>query len=222
MHVSGKRLHARSESPSVFWRGEIQSTAALPLLCFCSIYSLFCFLFCVFFGSPDRNSVMRNTNPQQTIIILGRKHTSVEVRNFFFPSGQIDNRWIINPVWEWALTSHSGYRCWTKFFFPFIFSIPSFRLVAFPVQIRPSLIVPRGLLCSYNSGNVINSDLWQLWKHVHACPTEHETHAPSLDSSVSSAFVCFLQNSCTSGLKGTEIPVKMSGLFYFACLTHRE
>lgn len=117
MHVSGKRLHARSESPSVFWRGEIQSTAALPLLCFCSIYSLFCFLFCVFFGSPDRNSVMRNTNPQQTIIILGRKHTSVEVRNFFFPSGQIDNRWIINPVWEWALTSHSGYRCWTKFFF---------------------------------------------------------------------------------------------------------
>lgn len=128
MHVSGKRLHARSESPSVLWRGEIQSTAALPLLRFCSIYSLFCFLFlCVFFCSPDRNSVMRNTNPQQTIIILGRKHTSVEVRNFFFfPSEQIDNRWIINHVWEGALASHSGYRCWTKFvFYSYFQSHPS-------------------------------------------------------------------------------------------------
>lgn len=45
-----------------------------------ALFSLFRFLFlCVFICCPDRNSVRRNTNPQQTTIILGRK-----ARNFYF------------------------------------------------------------------------------------------------------------------------------------------
>lgn len=55
----------------------------LPLLLFCPIYSLFYFLFCAFFCSPDRILVMRNTT-RQTITILQRKPPSVEVRNKLF------------------------------------------------------------------------------------------------------------------------------------------
>lgn len=92
--------------------------------------------------------------------------------------------------------------------------------MAFSCEIITTILCLEGLLCSYNSGNVINSDLWQLRKHVHACPTEHEIHAPSLTVLFLQHLFAFLQNLCTSALKEAEIPVKMSGfLFYFARLT---
>lgn len=187
---------------------------------------------------------MRNTNPQQAIIILGRKHTWGEVRNCFFffsPSEQIDNRWIINHVWEWALPSHSGYTCWTVFFFLFIFSIPSFRLVAFPVQMLPSLIVPHLPLSPHhfngfqlwdNCSNIVSRSpslqlkWWKCYQQrslaaaaARACMAPLNVNTCTFsDTSASSAFICFFAEFLHFGIKANRNPFSNVRLFILFCV----
>lgn len=81
--------------------------------------------------------------------------------------------------------------------------------MAFSCEIMATILSLEDLLCSKNSGNVLHSDLWQLPTHVRARVSYWTWNARTFSgTSVSLAFVCFLQNFGTLWLKETDIPVK--------------